>query len=274
MSAQDENTVLFVLNDSIAIGFTNDDLAVSARLLSTELQLPVHSSDSEPASSLLMLTADGIELRSRNNRTQGPVRVDFLTGPVAYRRRSGIGISQPLARAIGLKNRSGLLITDATAGLGRDSFVFAALGCTVTLIERSAVIAVLLADGLRRAAADPDIGQWVNDRMRLIQGDAASLFTSRSCPETDVVYLDPMYPHRTKSALVKKEMRLLREVVGDDPDAPALLAAALNHARQRVVVKRPGTALPLSGPKPDFCIESKSTRYDVYLTSHRTVIMD
>ncbi|MDP2105284.1 MAG: class I SAM-dependent methyltransferase, partial [Desulfobulbaceae bacterium] len=81
----------------------------------------------------------------------------------------------------------------------------------------------------------------------------------------EVVYLDPMYPHRTKSALVKKEMRILRLLVGDDPDAPKLLAAALACARERVVVKRPIKAEPITGPTPSMAIIGKTGRFDVYL---------
>lgn len=80
----------------------------------------------------------------------------------------------------------------------------------------------------------------------------------------DVVYLDPMFPHRDKSALVKKEMQLFRPVVGDDPDASALLEAALACARYRVVVKRSRRAPAIEGVAPGLTLEGKSSRYDVY----------
>ncbi|MCT1282181.1 class I SAM-dependent methyltransferase, partial [Pseudomonas aeruginosa] len=79
-----------------------------------------------------------------------------------------------------------------------------------------------------------------------------------------VIYLDPMFPHRDKSALVKKEMRLFRPLVGDDLDAPALLQAALALASHRVVVKRPRKAPIIEGPKPGYSLEGKSSRYDIY----------
>ena len=40
---------------------------------------------------------------------------------------------------------------DATAGLGRDAFVLASLGCQVTLIERVPAVAALLENGIERA---------------------------------------------------------------------------------------------------------------------------
>jgi 16S rRNA (guanine1516-N2)-methyltransferase len=106
--------------------------------------------------------------------------------------------------------------------------------------------------------------------MHLIETDAITWL--RQCPESehpDVVYLDPMYPHRTKSALVKKEMRLLRALVGDDEDTGELLQAALGCAIKRVVVKRPKGAPPVmptqtNSLRPSAAVESKNTRYDIY----------
>lgn len=80
-----------------------------------------------------------------------------------------------------------------------------------------------------------------------------------------VVYLDPMYPHRSKSALVKKEMRILRILVGDDEDSAKLLTSALQVANKRVVVKRPAYAPPLTGLEPNLVFKTKNNRFDVYL---------
>ena len=81
----------------------------------------------------------------------------------------------------------------------------------------------------------------------------------------DVIYLDPMYPQRTKCALVKKEMRLLRAMVGEDLDAAILLAKARCFARRRVVVKRPRLAPKLGAMEPHAVIQSRNTRFDIYL---------
>jgi 16S rRNA (guanine1516-N2)-methyltransferase len=103
--------------------------------------------------------------------------------------------------------------------------------------------------------------------MQLVHADSKIYFQQPAeADRPDVVYLDPMYPHRSKSALVKKEMRYARAIVGDDEEAPALLATALKTAKERVVVKRPRSAKPLAGPKPTVAIESKNTRYDIYVT--------
>ena len=81
----------------------------------------------------------------------------------------------------------------------------------------------------------------------------------------DVIYLDPMYPTRTKSALGKKELRILRQIVGEDLDAGELLQVALKTARKRVVVKRPRLAPPIPGPEPNLVFKGKTSRFDVYL---------
>lgn len=211
----------------------------------------------------LQLGEAGLQLQDLSPDAAGPVRVDFLEGAVAHRRLHGGGAGQMIAKAVGIQPGVRPAILDATAGLGRDAFVLAQLGCTMTLIERQPVIAALLADGLRRAALDADVGPIVQ-RMSLRQGDAIVLMREGIVPPPQVIYLDPMFPHRDKSALVKKEMRLFRPLVGDDGDASELLAAALALASHRVVVKRPRKAPPVAGPTPGYALEGKSSRFDIY----------
>jgi 16S rRNA (guanine1516-N2)-methyltransferase len=197
----------------------------------------------------------------------GPVRVDFSHGPLAWRARQGGGRGQTLARACGLKPGINPSIIDACAGLGRDAFVLASLGARVRMLERSAMIAALLRDGLARAQSDEALAPWLDGRLDLYQGDARILLPELCAVQRpEVIYLDPMYPKREKSALVKKEMRLFRSLLGEDADAPELLQQALALTGRRVVVKRPKGAEPLQGPKPSLALASKNTRYDIYLT--------
>ena len=193
----------------------------------------------------------------------GPVRVDFVEGAVAHRRQFGGGAGQMIAKAVGIAQGIRPRVLDATAGLGRDAFVLASLGCQVDLIERQPLIGALLEDGLQRATADAEVASIVA-RMRLLQGNAIELMSAWQDGAPQVIYLDPMFPHRDKSALVKKEMRLFRPFVGDDLDAPALLQAALRLASHRVVVKRPRKAPIIEGAKPGYALEGKSSRYDIY----------
>lgn len=213
---------------------------------------------------LLFLDEQGLGLQMTGKGAPGPVRAELVTGKMGYRREHGGGAGQLVAKAVGLqKTRAALHIVDATAGLGQDAFVLASLGCTVTLFERNPVIHALLADGLARAALNVDCAAIV-ERMRLLEGSSIEWLARSGTEAADVVYLDPMFPHRDKSALVKKEMQVFRTIVGDDEDSAQLLAAALERARYRVVVKRPRKASAIEGAEPTTRIEGKSSRYDVY----------
>lgn len=192
--------------------------------------------------------------------------MDFLSDASIYRYQHGGGRQQLLARAVGLHKKKNLRICDVSAGLGRDAFVLATLGAQMTLIERSPIIAALLTDGWRRAQTV----DWVRDlSWQFIQADSRGYLQNLSAPELpQVIYFDPMFPERKKSALVKKEMRILRELVGDDVDAAELLNVALQTATERVVVKRPRLAESVAGLAPSFLLTGQSSRFDIYLITH------
>ena len=211
----------------------------------------------------LQLAAHGLQFTELGPQAAGPIRVDFVAGAVAHRRLFGGGSGQMIAKAVGIGPGVRPLVLDATAGLGRDAFVLAELGCPVTLIERQPLIAALLEDGLQRALADAEV-RVVVARMRLLHGDAIALMHAWADQTPQVIYLDPMFPHRDKTALVKKEMRLFRPLAGDDDDAPALLEAALALASHRVVVKRSRKAPAIAGEKPGYTLEGNSSRFDIY----------
>ncbi len=214
----------------------------------------------------LQLTAEHLQLVEVAEDAPGPVYVDFIGGAVGHRHRFGGGRGQTIAKAVGLKGGHNPSVVDATAGLGRDAFVLASLGCQVTMLERSAVVAALLDDGLRRAVADNETGEWLPQRLKLIHADALQWMRSLDGSDyPEVVYLDPMFPHKQKSALVKKEMRLFQKLLGFDENADELLAAALSIATKRVVVKRPDYAPFLGERKPSMQIKGKKHRFDVYV---------
>ena len=188
---------------------------------------------------------------------------DFVGGAVNHRLRFGGGRGQDLARAAGLKPGVNPHIIDATAGLGRDAFLLASLGAKVTLIERSPFMYDLLQEGMDRARKTGGITAGVRARMRLIKGDSISLLP---CLAPEIVLVDPMHPARQKSALVKAEMRQIREIVGVDEDQSDLMKVALATASKRVVLKWPAKAAPMAGLLPcSHQIIGKSTRYDVFM---------
>lgn len=211
-----------------------------------------------------------LSLHKRDEPKLDGISVDFVSGAVAHRRKFGGGRGQSIAKAVGLKQGVTPTVVDGTAGLGRDAFVLASLGCKVIMVERHPVVAALLEDGLRRAYEDAEIGEWMRDLMSLFHGSSISALADAaksSGTEIDVVYLDPMYPHREKSALVKKEMRVFQTLVGADLDADGLLAPAMALATKRVVVKRPDYAEDLNGVKPSMVLAQKKNRFDVYVKS-------
>lgn len=219
--------------------------------------------ESTEVSQYLLLTEEALVLQQTGRKRPGPVLADFVTGAVAHRRQYGGGKGQMIAKACGIKGSLRPTIADVTAGLGRDAFVLATLGCEVSLVERSPVVHALLADGLARAA-ESDVADIVA-RMRLYGGDARDwLYSLAEQNRPQVVHLDPMFPHSDKSAQVKKEMLAFRDLVGADDDQALLLTAALEVAECRVVVKRPRKAPYIEGPEPSYRLEGKSGRYDVY----------
>ena len=193
------------------------------------------------------------------------LKCDFLQGAVNHRLRFGGGRGQHLPKAVGLKGGQPPTIIDATAGLGRDAFLLASLGSQVILIERSDIIHELLAAGMDAARQAGGQHKDIMDRMTLIHGDSITLLPHM---QADVVLVDPMHPLRQKSALVKAEMRAIRDIVGGDEDQQLLIETALAMATKRVVLKWPAKAAPLTGLRPaSHQIIGKSIRYDVFMTS-------
>ncbi|GAA6152387.1 class I SAM-dependent methyltransferase [Pseudoteredinibacter isoporae] len=223
----------------------------------------------------LLLESEGLQLLDLSNGVS--VMVDFCHGKANHRRIYGGGTGQMIAKAVGLKGALRPRVLDATAGLGQDSFVLASLGCDVTMLERSEIVQALLRDGLHRAEQEAVSNHELADvvsRMRLRCGDAteyllkavdadAAVASEEFRPH--VVYLDPMFPERKKSAQVKKEMQSFHQIVGSDMDADALLGPARELALARVVVKRPKIAPFLADCEPDHQIVGKSSRYDLYI---------
>lgn len=195
--------------------------------------------------------------------TSNELRVDFVSGAVGHRLRFGGGRGQDIAKAMGLKGGKTPTIIDATAGLGRDAFLLASLGAHVTLIERSDIMHALLQDGMERANAEGGQFTDIIARMTLLYGDAKKLIPTLN-PEA--ILIDPMHPPRKKSALIKKELRQVRDIVGADDDASELVNLAIAHATNRVVLKWPAKADPIQGVRAcTYQIRGKTTRYDVFI---------
>lgn len=221
------------------------------------LNIPVNKSHEW----LLDYVDNKLSLLNRDNQALKPYAIDFFATDLK-RRAEQFGAKQPLAKAIGYQTGKSVKVIDATAGLGRDSFLLANLGCHVTMIERSTVLAAMLSDALARAKEQH--AEWA-ERLSLFHSDSISLLEHWPEP-VDAIYLDPMFPARKKSALVKKDMQILQSLL-DHNEEPELLTTARNTTAKRVVVKRPKGSPPLGDQKPDLNFPSKTHRFDVYINS-------
>ena len=201
---------------------------------------------------------------TRDGKTN--IFVDFAEGANAHRQKFGGGKNQAIAKAAGLNKGVTPRVLDATAGMGKDAFVLASLGCDVTLVERQEPIFALLVDGFRRAELSNEL-PWFSERMSLVHDSSHHALSQNIAQKNqiDVVYLDPMFPHREKSAAVKKDMALFQTFVGLDDDADDLLPLAYQLADKRVVVKRPDHAPFLNDETPTTQIKTKKNRFDVYV---------
>lgn len=217
----------------------------------------------------LVCDEEGLWLELRSGKQRTTLVIDFLAGVLQYRARIRQARSEMLVRACGVPNDgTPWRLVDATAGLGRDAFLLATCGAGVTLLERHPVLALLLAEALYELAGEiPEVAA----RMRLVQQDSATYLQALAGDaRPEVVYCDPMFPPRTKSAAVSGEMQVLHQLVGATPDEGDLLAAALRAATRRVVVKRPlrADALRATGLEnihPSYALAGRASRFDVYL---------
>ena len=175
------------------------------------------------------------------------------------------------ARIKGLKAADGpLRAVDATAGLGEDSLLLAAAGYEVELYEYDPVIAALLRDALRRASeSEHDALREAAGRMRLNEGDSVSAMKSMEAAkgsprQPDIILLDPMFPERQKSALVKKKFQLLQQLESPcaGADESELIYAAEAAGPRRIIIKRPLKGTYLAGRRPSYSITGKAVRYD------------
>ena len=175
--------------------------------------------------------------------------------------------SELLVKAAKIKKAEGELnAVDATAGLGEDSLLLAAAGFNVTLYERNPVVYELLKDALERAAQIPELAPVVA-RMTAVHADSVAGMASLETPP-DVILLDPMFPARQKSALVKKKLQMIQKLEQPCDDEITLLLTAMEAKPKKLIVKRPPKGDYLAGLKPDHSIEGKAVRFDCFASPY------
>lgn len=255
----------------IAVTATDEEFRDKAAALAQRLELKLLrvgtvARSLESHEIVLYCGSNGLYLQRTGKNAPGPVAVEFGSAAMRHRRRGGQ--NELLGKAVGVGKKTPLRVLDGTAGLGKDSFILADLGCEVLLCERSPLVAELLASGLDVASASADM--WLLDvirRMTLSSGDVREV-NEAQLKAIDTIYLDPMFPARGKSASVKKEMALFQALLESGEtvaDGDQVLSWALEQDVARIVVKRPASAPALAGQKPSHIIAGKAIRYDVYV---------
>ncbi|MDP3268120.1 MAG: class I SAM-dependent methyltransferase [Legionella sp.] len=236
------------MNDISTVGYESDELREKAQLLAEQLNFRLEKN----APGCLFVANDKLTLKLPNF---SPLFADF--NPETLKKRKEEGKKQGLIRAC--KPKPGLKIIDATAGWGRDAAVLASFGADVLMIERHPVIAALLADALQVRIKANELPL----QLSLHHGDALTFLEGLEPNHyPDVIYIDPMHPERTKSALVKKDLQVLQQMIGEDLDALKLIELAITRVKQKVVVKWPQKIKPLL-PTGAF-IDGKTVRFDLY----------
>lgn len=255
---------LAVLASAVADEAWASSLSATLRLPLAPMGAEVQALDNFDA--VLIVQGTQLLMQQCGHSAPGPVSVDFGSGAMRHRRKAGA--NELLGKAVGVGKKSLLRVLDATAGLGRDSFVLADLGCDVSLYERHPVVAQLLSAGLVSAASSSDSWQQqVVAHMHLHPIDPRHAVVD-DAEQVDVIYLDPMFAVKDKAAAVKKEMALLQQLLScptQQSDAENLLHWALQQDVARVVVKRPAKGAALADVEPSHCIRGKAVRYDVHV---------
>lgn len=231
-------------------------------------------SNKDPGDDLQLIFHDDL-IELYDNQLNTSISIDFLHGSLGHRHAFGGGRGQAIAKAAGLKSGKSPIILDLTAGLAGDAFILASLGCPVTMLERSAIVHLLIEDAIERAHLNDSFQSIITQGFKAIHSDAIAYIEcqlQKDVERPEVIYIDPMYPERKKSALVKKDMQILQRLHGSDDNAEQLLQAGLVFATKRVVVKRPTHASPVKCKvagfaTPSTSIKSKKTRYDIYALS-------
>ena len=191
--------------------------------------------------------------------SQKPLSLSFSSPRFLRRVKAASKNSELLAKAVG--SRKGLKVVDCTAGLGREGFLLAYLGCEVTLIERSKVIYTLLLDALNSASFDPDLKEAVG-RISLYRSDAEEFLSQHR--SWDAIYIDPMFPEKKKTSLPKGDMQYLQRFLSKEKNDGSLLKMAFRCQFRRLVVKRPLKTVFNEIKNPDSFVQNDKIRYDIY----------
>ncbi len=194
---------------------------------------------------------------------EGLWRPDFGAEWERWQKRAPIFRKTPLGKALGLQRDCTLKILDASVGTARDALLLLYWEQEVYACERHPLLFVLLWDALARwkRSNHPDALHF-SDKFHLVFGESAEAFSGTTF---DRIFYDPMYASngRKSSALGRKEMEILKQLIGVENDSEAVFLKLWQRCPY-LVVKR-GPLSPLLHPSVNAQWKSKALRLDKYL---------
>ena len=239
----------------ISIQVKNELCMERAQRISKKLNIEIITDTNLKSDLILQLDEDGLSLVSDNMKLFG----DF-TKIIKRIKQSNLEKELIIHSAKIKGKKQDLVAIDATAGMGEDSMLLAAYGFQVNLYENNPIIAELLKDALERAQQIPELKEIVG-RMKVFEEDSILAMQNLDY-EPDVILLDPMFPERTKSALIKKKFQILHKIEIPCTNEKELLDSAIMANPKKIVIKRPLKGEYLAGIKPSYSIKGNSIRYD------------
>ena len=226
-----------------------------AKKIAERLNIEIITNNKEKFDILLSMDESGLALVSDNMKLYG----DFSKS-IKRLKQSNLQ-KEMLIHAVKIKGeKENLIAIDATAGLGEDSILLAAYGYTVELYEKNPIIAELLKDAMERAKKISELKDII-ERMKVHNEDSI-IAMQKLQYNPDIILLDPMFPERTKSALIKKKFQILHKIENPCSDETELLSSAIKANPKKIIIKRPLKGEYLAGIKPDYSLKGNSIRYD------------
>ncbi|WP_343182522.1 class I SAM-dependent methyltransferase [Buchnera aphidicola] len=217
--------------------------------------------DDQYAKFSLILQANRIELQDNTNKKEKNIWINFNYQNFQQYKKD---YKRKIIKAVKIKKKKKINILDATAGLGKDAFILFSHGYNITMIERNPILSILLEDGLKRGFKDKMIGTLIKKKMKLIYASSINI-NQMNLQKPDVIYIDPMFPSYKQKSLPKKNIKIIKKIVGSDLDSINLFHECMKFSVYKIVVKRPKTSSYISCHKPSYSIKTKKYRFDIYI---------
>ncbi len=218
----------------------------------------------DPCKPTVWLKPEGLSL-TMPHQDQGKslhMQLDWTEPSIVY----GFKLGQPkraLEKAMQYGGQYPKALIDATCGLAKDTLVMASHGTHITAIESNPLLLLLLQQAKRRAADHPIMGPIVRN-VDFHLGQAEYLLNDM--PSQSIIYLDPMFPPSSKTALAKKPLQMLQKMTHNPCDDLTLLKTAIGCQAKRVILKRPRKSPVLLEKQLHHQIHGKTIRFDIYIS--------